>query len=346
MSLSSRLSWTFSRSHARRGQRRNSASRPKKARLFLEPLEDRALLSGYSALTVSDLIADINAANAAGGANTITLTAPTTSPYVLTAVNNAMDGATGLPRIATNNSLTIVGSSDSIERSTASGTAPFRLFDVAAGASLTLENLTLQGGSASGSQVSADGGAIYNQGILTLTGMTGRSNIAQGLGFVFPNGGVAACGGSIWSNGSVTLEDGTRLEDNLARGSAAGAGLYGPFPPAGAAYGGALYVAGGTAKITDTTFTFNRALAGSSEAPILGGGAYGGALYVAAGQVVLTTTTVNINSVVASGRSSGHGGGLFIASAATVELDAFTLANVIDNTAPLDPNVDGTYITI
>ena len=58
------------------------------ARLTLEHLEDRTLLSNYSAASVSALIADINAANTAGGANTITLTAPTTSPYALTAVNN------------------------------------------------------------------------------------------------------------------------------------------------------------------------------------------------------------------------------------------------------------------
>ena len=102
--------------------------------------------SSYTAATVSALIADITAANAAGGANTITLTAPTTSPYVLTAVNNTTYGATGLPIIAANDNLTIVGNGDTIERSTAAGTPDFRLLCVAGGASLTLENLTLQGG--------------------------------------------------------------------------------------------------------------------------------------------------------------------------------------------------------
>ncbi len=38
----------------------------------------------------------------AGGSNTINLTAPTTSPYVLTAVNNTTSGANGLPVIAAN----------------------------------------------------------------------------------------------------------------------------------------------------------------------------------------------------------------------------------------------------
>ena len=88
MTISSWLSWPISRSHARRGQRPNPASRPKKARFSLEPLEGRALLASYTAASVSALIADITAANTAGGANTITLTAATTAPYVLTAANN------------------------------------------------------------------------------------------------------------------------------------------------------------------------------------------------------------------------------------------------------------------
>ena len=50
MSVSSWFSSTLSRSQALRGQRRNSASRRKGARVFLEHLEDRALLASYTAL--------------------------------------------------------------------------------------------------------------------------------------------------------------------------------------------------------------------------------------------------------------------------------------------------------
>jgi hypothetical protein len=46
-------------------------------RLFVEQLEARALPSSYTAGSVSALITDINAANLAGGANTIQLTAAT-----------------------------------------------------------------------------------------------------------------------------------------------------------------------------------------------------------------------------------------------------------------------------
>src|SRR5262245_33623397 len=148
----------------------------------VEALEDRTLLSYYTAATVSELIADINAANKAGGSHTITLTAPVTTPYVLTAVNNTTNGANGLPVIGSGKgvSLTIAGNGDTIERGTAAGTPAFRLFDVAAGSSLTLQNLTLEHGLAFGVGAAAGGGAVYNQGTLTLTGATVQNNAAQG----------------------------------------------------------------------------------------------------------------------------------------------------------------------
>jgi hypothetical protein len=55
----------------------------------LEQLEDRTLLANFTAATVADLIADIHAANLQGGSNTISLVAPLTSPYVLTAADIA-----------------------------------------------------------------------------------------------------------------------------------------------------------------------------------------------------------------------------------------------------------------
>jgi hypothetical protein len=55
-----------------------------------------------------------------------------------------------------------------IARTTANGKPAFRLFDVASGAGLALGNLTLQGGLAVGWGVSAEGGAVYNQGTLDL----------------------------------------------------------------------------------------------------------------------------------------------------------------------------------
>ena len=79
---------------------RLQAGRRHGARLGVQQLEDRLTPSNFTAATVSDLIADIKAANLAGGSNTITLVGG--KSFTLTAVDNAADGPTGLPVIAAN----------------------------------------------------------------------------------------------------------------------------------------------------------------------------------------------------------------------------------------------------
>src|SRR5262249_47699998 len=102
----------------------SASSRPqapprRSVRVALEQLEDRLTPSSFPAATVGQLIADINAANLAGGSNTITLVGG--KSFTLTAVDNTADGPTGLPVIAANDKLTIVGNGDTIARSTAAG---------------------------------------------------------------------------------------------------------------------------------------------------------------------------------------------------------------------------------
>ncbi len=394
---------------------------PKKARLVVERLDARALPSGYTAFTVSDLIKDINAANRAGGANTITLGAATTAPYVLAAVNNSTDGNTGLPVIAANDKLTIVGNGDAIERSTASGTPAFRLFDVAAGASLTLQKLTLQGGLATGAAVWAEGGAIYNRGTLTLSGVTVQDNFAQGTSAPPFAPAWEAAGGGIYSNSVLTLEDGTVVQNNQALGGIGGAGIdtdsvsgyrADTGGAGGEALGGGICVAGGTATLNDTTLSSNTAQGGrggdgyfsltSSPKGIGGdgGNGFGGGLEVSAGTVSIASSILSSNTAlggqaghtwvgtllgvggngfgggleVSSGRVKlssdalssdvaqgglgngapnggpgepgvGYGGGLYIASGATVDIDPFTLKHFMDDTASTsDPDIFGTYI--
>jgi hypothetical protein len=292
----------------------------------VEQLEARTVLSNFKAAMVSDLIADINAANQAGGSNTITLVAPTTSPYDLTAVDNTTDGLTGLPVIAANDNLTIVGNGDAIARSTAPGTPAFRLLDVAGGASLTLQNLTLEGGLAFGSGVLAEGGAVFNQGTLHLNGVTVQNNIARGqIGF-----GVSAAGGGIFSSGSLTLEGGTTVQNNQALG---GIGFHavapnrgGPGRPGlagGSGYGGGVYMAAGTVTLTSASLAANTAQGGQGGAGFKayngsdgyiyfsgghGGNGYGGGLYVAAGAVTLASASMFANT--AQGGQGGVGGGL------------------------------------
>src|SRR5262245_43839032 len=125
------------------GFRTRPATRSR-ARLMVEALEDRAVPASFTAATVPELIAGITAANLSPEADIITLAPGKT--FTLTAVDNTdLFGATGLPVIAAEGgSLTIVGNGDVIERSTAKDTPAFRLLSVAAGASLTLQDLTLQ----------------------------------------------------------------------------------------------------------------------------------------------------------------------------------------------------------
>jgi hypothetical protein len=330
--------------------------------LNLERLEDRTLPSSYTAGSVTDLIQDINLANASVGSNTIALAASTT--FTLTAVNNSTDGPTGLPVIAAGHNLTITGNGDTIARSTASGTPYFRLFDVAGGASLTLSSLTLQGGLASSDSSSA-GGAIYNQGTLLLSGVTVQNNSAQGWFDAYTYTYQTAEGGGIWSSGALTLQNCT-IQNNQA----VGVSLTPPFDANGGnGFGGGLYVAAGTATLSNVTLSTNTAqggtggdggwdhASGSFYPGGNGGNGFGGGLYVAGGSVSLHSTTVT--SDTAAGGAGGHsprggngtpglgeGGGLYIDPAASVVLDAFTLASFRHNIASTSyPNIAGSYTT-
>lgn len=306
-----------------------------------EVLAVRTLLSAAlpypTATNASQLVADINAANKAGGTNTITLAANTS--FDLTAVNNTTNGANGLPFIGSNKAvnLTIVGNGDTIERSTAAGTPAFRLLDVAKGSSLTLESVTLQNGLAQGSGAAADGGAIYNQGSLTLIGVTVQNNAAEGTsganGVVTgkksqlssSNGqaGSDAAGGGIWSSGSATLEGGTILQQNEALGGQGGAAgafvsahldIAGDGGAGGGGLGGGLYEAGGSVNITGATLTDNTAAGGTggggfdtsgggswefSNSPSGSGGVgAGGGLYTATGTLNISSVAVQANQAL------------------------------------------------
>lgn len=365
---------------------RPSVARRRSFRLSVEQLEDRTCPSNFSAATVSELIADINAANLAGGANTITLQAGT--DFTLTAVDNSWDGATGLPAITPGDSLTILGNGDTISRSTDSTTPAFRLLDVYGGASLTLKNLRLTNGLADGSGgFAAQGGAIYNRGNLVLDGV----NVAYNRAFGGLYGG--AWGGGIFSSGNLTLEGGSTVQNNVAAGGP-GSRAQGPTKlspghgggPGGYAYGGGIYVADGTAILTGATVSGNTAQGGNGGPGLssywrggVGGNAYGGGIYVAAGTVAVTSTTLSGNA--AQGGSSGspyptysgggfggglyaaggtvtlrydtvsqnsatYGGGIYIDPSAIVYLDAYTQKHVKGNHASIDPSIDGFWTPV
>ena len=153
----------------------------------MEELEERSLPSNYTATNLSELTADINAANNQGGSNTISLTAPTNSPYVLSA-----NGFTGLPAVANNDQLTILGNGDTIAADWTSATPAFSVLSVATGASATLSNLTLES--------SGPGGLYLNGSSITLANDNVDLNSSGGL--YITGSSVVLAGDTVNSNSS------------------------------------------------------------------------------------------------------------------------------------------------
>ena len=206
---------------------------------------------------------------------------------------------------------------------------------------LTLTGSTLSGNSACHFSASYDagrGGAIYNAGSASITGCTLTNNTA-GYGYSFGQGGAifnagplslsgctvsgnsASSGGGFFNRTSagstVTLNNDTFKSNAATTAGGAGSGL-----------GGGLDVDYGTLTLTNDTVQSNTAATA------------GGGLYVDYGSVTLTSDTVQSNT------AATEGGGLYIASGAVVYLDAFTLANVTNNTAHKHKDIDGSYQTL
>jgi hypothetical protein len=133
----------------------------------------------------------INKANTGGGSIVL---APR-CVYDLTRADNPDDG---LPEIT--GKVRISGEDTYIQRGTGSQ-APFRIFHVKQGGSLSVESVTVRGGQTTAA--SGHGGGFFNdRGRLTLTGVTVSNN--QG-----------SVGGGIWNQrGTLVLDDSTVVRDN------------------------------------------------------------------------------------------------------------------------------------
>lgn len=202
--------------------------RPKTLRyrqpVVIDALEPRRLLSSYLVTTLADsgdgsLRAEVAAANADGGPDTITFQSGLHGIIELTTVGDYGFGpaallVTGTMSIDGNNG----GSGITIEPT---GTE-MRIFDVSSTGDLTLNALTLSGGNARGGNGGSAGGggggggaglggAIFNAGTLTITSSTFTNNQANGgsggTGTGGANGYVGAGGGGMGGDGgSSTVE--------------------------------------------------------------------------------------------------------------------------------------------
>jgi hypothetical protein len=217
-----------------------------------------------------------------------------------------------------------------------------RAFDVASGANLTLEGVTVTGGSAGQNQ---DAGAILNSGTVTID----NSSIS---------GNSALVGGAIENDGTLTIDDSTisdntsneaggaiandvgatlTISDSTVSGNAAG-GFGGGISNGGtltiddstiagnkAAYlggGGVFNSEFGTATISDSTVSGNAAIA-QVGLPIGGGGVFNSNV------LSLINSTLSNNNVSGNGLTAGNGGGLATSSQAFRPNMVTTLDNTI-----------------
>jgi hypothetical protein len=255
---------------------------------------------------VDCLIDAIQTANANGEENTITLEAGT---YTLAVVDNTTNGPNGLPSVISAFPLTVRGAgaeSTIIER--AASAPAFRLVHVAATGTLTLKELTLQGG-----RVSGAGGGIFNSigGTLTLTNCTlsGNSTTVFGVGGGIENGGTLTLTNCTLSgNSAIDGGGGIRnfrsltLINSILSGNSATDGI-----------GGGIYNFFGASTIINSTLSGNSATGFGSG---VGGG---GGIHNSDATLTLINSTLSGNS------ATGFGGG-GIANRGTLTVTNSTLS--------------------
>ncbi|VAW32475.1 hypothetical protein MNBD_CHLOROFLEXI01-3291 [hydrothermal vent metagenome] len=160
---------------------------------------------------------------------------------------------------------------------TLSGSGSTRLFNLQNGATLALQNITLQDGFSS-----SNGGAIYVERLSTLT----LSNSAINNSTAANGGAIALNGwGSGDAGGTLTVTD-SSFSGNISTAAAI---------PGGGNGGGALYITGGsTATISSSTFSNNQSV-------------NGGGIHILGANLTVTDSIFNGN--VADNSAGGGGGG-------------------------------------
>ena len=237
--------------------------------------------------TSAALSAAITQANSQVGPDTLSLAAGCT--YTL----NAAVGNNGLPVLSTD--ITIQGNGATIRRDTAG--PRFRLLEVAAGATVIIDNVTLTGGRGvvSSDFASRQGGAIYNAGTLTITNSTISDNKPGDNGDTIHGNG----GGIFNARGTLTVTDTKVLNNVIPSFSIAGDG-------------GGIFNDVGTLRVERSTFDGNAA--GDSPGSFAGGG---GGIKSFTGTVTVIASTFS-NNRAGNGSPAGEGGGISATNQATL----------------------------
>jgi CSLREA domain-containing protein len=280
-----------------------------------------------------------NCAAAAFGANTIVLGGGT---YTLGI------GFTTLSVSATVTTLTIQGAGEGQSEIDASRLASTAL-DIAQGATVSLSGLTIANAHAANGSPGSDGtggsggdgtngGAIYNQGTLTLNDAAVTNSQAGGgggggiggAGAQGGTGGKGGGGGGIYNTGTLILNGATLSGDTAGAGGSGGTGGANDSGTGGAGgnggdggFGGALLSANGSVTITASTLSGNASGAGGAGATGGTGSTTGGAGGAggdgkdgggidsagAGGSVTITNSTFASNTAGAGGAGGAGGSG-------------------------------------
>jgi CSLREA domain-containing protein/uncharacterized repeat protein (TIGR01451 family) len=253
------------------------------------------------------------AADAAGGASTISVSAGT---YKLTRPSTASNDPTnGDLDINNNASVTITGAGSGSTIIDANQID--RAFAVQNGAGLSLSGLTIENGNASSlvPSLGDPGGAIYSDGALALTADVAlRGNFAaNGGGAVYSDHGTGSSltltGATFARNGVATFQDGGAIYDNSPGSMSVSKSLfrdnYTQSGIGGALFGGS---AAGPMTIDQTTLSDNRSLSD------------GGAIYWD------DNVSVSITNSSFDGNSGADGGAIYddLSSSMTLSNDSFT----------------------
>jgi hypothetical protein len=251
------------------------------------------------------LVNAINTANALGTA-IVRLSANCT--YTITTPATAIDG---LPVITRN--ITIVGGPRTTIRRDPTVAAVFRIFEVAAGARLSVAGIFILNGNSGAA--SSGGGILTNtNSILVLDRVTMSGNTASAGGAVAVVAGRAAISRSVFTaNSAINFAGGAifiigpsilNLATSLVNANVA--------PSDG---GGLNVQPGATANITQSTFSVNRS-----------GGAGGG--IAGLGRATLIRTLVERNQATVGGGIAGN--------SRTTLINSIIRNNIPDNCAPLN----------
>jgi len=300
----------------------------------------------FNASNPTELIAAINTANSNSADDVIYLTAD----ILLTAVDNSSisNGENGLPVILGDggSTLTIEGAGFTIEG--AGGAPQFRLFEVASGANLTLNNIIIRNGN-----TTYGGGGVFNLGTLAVTNSTFENNVSSGGGAI-SNGGPSltvtsttfsynegqGVGGAIdVYAGSIQITNSSFL-NNTASSSPG--------------YAGAIYIQGTTSVTIDkSTFVENDANAGgaiynltnskitdsSFDGNISHGN--GGGIYNQGGNLELTDSVLVNNEA----ESDNGGGGIYVNGGTLTVKSSTFITNIANEDGGGVMNLTTTTIT-